>query len=376
MRRNSSQVGLKAIGSLLVTFCFFGLLPAGNAMQSGDPDPGKPKNIVLMVGDGFGLPQVALMEYRLKSGEPFYLDSFPVVGLQKTHSHTHVITDSGASATAMSTGYKTYNNAIGVGPDTLPRENLYELAQKKGIHTGVVVTSSVINATPAGFVCHATFRGFSEEIALDYLDHDIDVIIGGGKDYFDNRYTDDRDLIKEMEAKGYAVDTYYGKHIENKFEGVEREKLLIFTSKRDPVQRNQGREYFPFAVDATLKFLGKKDAGFFVMAEASQIDFAGHRTNGEYLIYELLDFHEAIRKAYEFAKANEETLVLVTGDHECGGMYFESGRPNQKPIFRFERNKHTAQLVPVFAFGPGAESFQGVYENTEIFFRIKELLDM
>jgi alkaline phosphatase len=329
-----------------------------------------------MIGDGMGLPQIALMQYRLKSGAPFYLDSFPVVGLQKTHSHSHVITDSGAAITAMATGHKTYNNAIGVGPDTLPRTNLVELAAQKGIKTGVIVTSSVINATPAGWVCHETFRGFSEEIALDYLENDLDVIIGGGKDYFDKRYADDRNLGEEMEAKGYSVQMYYGKNYADKFSEAEDNKVLIFTGRRDPTQRNQGRDYFPYAVEATMRHLAAKDKGFLVMAEGSQIDFAGHRTNGEYLIYELLDFHEAIKNAYTFAKENQETLVLVTADHECGGLHFKEGRPSNKPIFDFERNKHSSQMVPIFAYGPGAEMFNGIYDNTEIFHKIKQLLDL
>jgi len=338
--------------------------------------PDKPKNIIIMIGDGMGLPQIALMQYRVKNGTPFYLDSFPVVGLQKTHSFSHVITDSGAAATAMATGHKTYNNAIGVGPDTLPRTNLMELAEQKGMQTGVIVTSSVINATPAAFFGHQTFRGFSEEIAMDVVKHDIDVIIGGGKDYFDKRYTDGRNLVDEMKTKGYNVQTYYGKHFAEKLSSVEEEKVLIFTGKRDPVQRNQGRDYFPYAVGATMQFLAERDKGFLVMAEGSQIDFAGHRTNGEYLIYELLDFHDAIRNAYQFAKKNKETLVLVTADHECGGLYFEKGRPSNKPVFSFQRNKHTAQMVPVFAFGPGSEMFNGIYDNTEIYHKIKHLLDL
>lgn len=352
------------------------VLNAG-VLPGGPPDePNKPKNIIIMIGDGMGVPQIALMQYRVKNGTPFYLDSFPVVGLQKTHSFSHVITDSGAASTAMSTGRKTYNNAIGLGPDTLPRTNLMELAEQKGIQTGVVVTSSVVNATPAGFVCHQIFRGFSEEIASEYVKHDIDVIIGGGKDYFDKRYTDDRDLTEEMKTKGYNVQTYYGKNFSEKFKNIEEDKVLFFTGKRDPVQRNQGRDYFPNAVEATMEFLAKKDEGFLVMAEGSQIDFAGHRTNGEYLIYELMDFHEAIRNAYQFAKNNQETLVLVTGDHECGGLYFEKCKPTNKPVFSFQRNKHTAQMVPVFAFGPGSEMFNGIYDNTEIFQKIKHLLDL
>jgi alkaline phosphatase len=375
MNRTFLYVKYSFLWALALIVCSLALNAAvvSGELQDG---PDKPKNIILMIGDGMGLPQIALMQYRLKNGTPFYLDSFQVVGLQKTHSLSHIITDSGAAATAMSTGNKTYNNAIGVGPDTLPRENLMELAEQKGIHTGVIVTSSVINATPAGFVCHQTFRGFSEEIALDFLYHDIDVIIGGGKDYFDKRYTDDRNLVEEMEAKGYNVQTYYGKHFAEKLSDVEEEKVVIFTGKRDPVQRNQGRDYFPFAVEATMEYLAKREKGFFVMAEGSQIDFAGHRTNGEYLIYELLDFHDAIRNAYQFAKTNKETLVLVTADHECGGLYFEKGKPSNKPVFSFQRNKHTAQMVPVFAFGPGSEMFNGIYDNTEIYHKIKHLLDL
>ena len=119
MSANSTQVGFRISRIMIMLLLVFGLLPDSYS-GSDDPVPVKPRNVILMIGDGFGLPQAALMQYRIKSGRPFYLDSFPVVGLQKTHSLYHVITDSGAAATSMSTGVKTYNNAVGVGPDTLP----------------------------------------------------------------------------------------------------------------------------------------------------------------------------------------------------------------------------------------------------------------
>lgn len=336
----------------------------------------RPKNVIIMIGDGMGLPQLAIMKFRLKTDEPFYLDSFPVTGFQKTHSASHVITDSGAAATAMATGHKSYNNAIGMNADTVPVTNLIELAESQGLATGVVVTSSVTNATPAAFVAHQKFRGFSEGIALDYISQGIDVVIGGGKDHFDRRYADGRHLSKELEANGYHVQSYYGKKFTERMSDSSK-RYFFFTSDRDPDQRNQGRDYFPHAVDATLRFLDRKETGFFMMAEGSQIDYAGHRENPLYLVTELNDFHEAIAMAWKFAKEDEETLVIVTADHECGGVKLKEGNPyNHKPIFTFSRNKHSAQMVPVFAYGPGSELFHGIYDNTKIFEKIKILLNL
>ncbi len=358
----------------IILFSLIVVVSAFKVGMSTTPLSEKPKNIILLIGDGMGLPQVALMQGH--SSDPFYLDSFPVIGLQKTHSATHHVTDSGASATAMATGHKTYNNAIGVGADTLPVTNIMELARAKNLKTGLVVTSSITNATPASFVAHQTYRGFNEQIALDYVSAGLDFIVGGGRDFFTHRFFDDRNLLDEMGEMGYYIFANPVAQIHKKIDDYNG-KYLFFTAPKAPVSRKEGRTYLPSATAAACDFLSQSPNGFFLMVEGSQIDFALHRNNKYVLISELKDFNETIGEALRHAQKDGETLVIVTGDHECGGLTIErSTSSNSRQKFAFTTKRHTSQMVPVFAYGPGAELFEGVYENTEIFEKMRSLLDL
>ena len=137
-----------------------------------------PKNIILMIGDGMGLVQV--YSAMTANGGHLFLENFKNCGFSKTYSSDNYITDSAAGGTALSSGVKTYNGAIGVGPDKKPIPNIRELAEKKGMKTGLVSTSAITHATPAAFIAHVDSRGSYEDIAADFLKTDIDVFIGGG----------------------------------------------------------------------------------------------------------------------------------------------------------------------------------------------------
>ncbi len=163
-----------------------------------------PKNIIFMIGDGMGLTQITagLIAQR----DALNLERCAVIGLSKTNSGDNLITDSAAGATAFSTGQKTYNGAIGVDMDTLPLTTILEMAEGKGLATGLVATSSVTHATPASFISHQKSRMMDEEIALDFLKTDIDVFIGGGKKFFEQR-TDHQNLLDQLRSNGYTVAT-------------------------------------------------------------------------------------------------------------------------------------------------------------------------
>ena len=326
-----------------------------------------------MIGDGMGLPQIALSYHTIDGN--LALSSFPVVGLQKTYSKSHLITDSGAAATAIACGEKTYNNAIGLSADTLPIKNLVEIAEEHEWMTGLVVTSTVVHATPAAFFAHEVYRGFYEQIAADMVESGLDFIVGGGRKYFRDRAFDDRNLLKEFESKGYEVSSFKYQKFK---EGLEIEQFvpqIHFTAERDPLPRFQGRKYLPIASREAAKVLDKHaENGFFLLVEGSQIDYAGHSNNLEYLTTELEDFNETIQAVLDFAIDDGETLVIVTADHECGGMSFESKRRGEKLKVQFRSKSHSSQLIPVFAYGPGSEEFRGIYENTDIFHKIAALV--
>ena len=334
----------------------------------------KPKNVIFMVGDGMGISQITAGIYSSK--KKLSLESFPVIGLHKSHASNDLITDSAAGATAFSCGVKTYNGAIGVGPDSVAVETILEKAEKKGMATGMVATSTIVHATPASFIAHQPSRKMYEEIAADFLKTDIDFFIGGGKKFFDRRESDERNLYKELEAKGYYVSDYFKEDLKD-VEIPMKKKFGYLTSDKDPLPVAQGRTYLKAASNMAVNYLNRKSTeGFFLMIEGSQIDWGGHANDANYIITEMLDFDRTIAQVLKFAKQDGETLVVVTADHETGGFSINKGSNRDSLVTAFTTDYHTADLIPVFAYGPGSSAFAGIYENTAIFDKLKKAMGL
>jgi len=326
----------------------------------------KPKNIILLIGDGMGLSEVSASQFYNKENTNF--ERFPVVGLSKTSASSDLITDSAAGATAFSAGIKTYNGAIGVDKDSLSVETIVEQISKKNIASGVVSTSSITHATPASFYAHEKLRRMYPEIAEDLVASDIDFFAGGGLDFF-NKRKDGKDLIEQLKAKGFEVTT-------DKLPASTSEKKQAILLANDAMPRMlDGRgDFLPNATKLALESLSKNEEGFFLMVEGSQIDWGGHANDGDYLISELIDFDNTIGVALDFAKENGETLVIVTADHETGGFTLASDNDDYnkiKPVF--STGGHSATMVPVFAKGPSESDFGGIYENTAIYTKMYSL---
>lgn len=331
-----------------------------------------PQNVILMIGDGMGLNQVSAAMFS--SDQPLALEQFPYVGIQKPYSASSLITDSAAGATALACGVKTYNGAIGVDKDSIPVKSLVDEAKENGLSAGVITTSTIVHATPAAFLAHQPNRKMYERIAIDVLNSNADLLIGGGKKYFDQRESDLRNLNKELGDKNYVVSDYYKTNLQDiDFSGDE--KLAYFTANGDPVPVSKGRDYLPYACKMAPGFLQQRsDKGFFLVVEAAQIDWGGHANDSEYIIEEMLDFDRAIGELLQFAKEDGRTLIIVTGDHETGGYALNPGSQRGNLIPAFTSEYHTGTLIPVFAYGPGAEIFSGIYENTDIHRKIRQLL--
>lgn len=332
----------------------------------------RPKNIILLIGDGMGLTQVTAGLYS--NHNKLNLEQFHYIGLHKSYSSDDLITDSAAGATAFSAGVKTYNAAIGVNNDSLPVRTILEEAEAAGMATGLVATSSITHATPASFIAHVKSRTMMEDIAEDFLKTEIDLFIGGGKKYFDRREKDTRNLIQELEAKDYVVSDFVKQELQQV--KVDHSKnFAYFTAEAEPIPVAQGRDYLVPASKLAPIFLNKRsNKGFFLMIEGSQIDWGGHANNSQYIITEMLDFDKAIGAILDFAKEDGETLVIVTADHETGGYSITSGSKMDSIVGSFTTDKHTAALIPVFAYGPGAELFTGMYENTAIYDKMRHAL--
>ena len=329
----------------------------------------KPKNVIMMIGDGMGVAHV--FAGLTANGGHLFLENFKQVGFSKTQSASKYITDSAAGGTALSSGYKTYNGAIGVNTDTIPQKTVLEMAEAKGLATGLVSTSAITHATPASYIAHQGSRGSYEDIAADFMKTDIDVFIGGGYKHFAVR-KDKRDLTKELQAKGYQV-------LRNMDDvsKVKSGKLAGLVADEHNDVYPKRKMDLPLSTQTAVNILGQNKKGFFIMIEGSQIDWGAHQNNTIYVVNEMLDFDRAIGKALEFAAKDGETLIIVTADHETGGMAIVDGNMKTGMVKgAYSSPEHTAVMVPVFAYGPGAENFSGIQENTDIPKKIMSLLGL
>ena len=350
---------------------------ACTASDQPDPEAKKPNKIIFLIGDGMGLSAVSTGFYFGDQESVF--NRFYEIGLQITSSATHKVTDSAASGTSMASGYKTYNGAIGVDTARNALPNIAEQLASKGWSTGVVATSTITHATPASFYAHVFSRGFEEAIARQLLDSEIDFFAGGGRDKFEFR-RDSVDLLPVAAEKGFIIDTT-GLPAPETLKGNQKYGFLPKAGPMPSMQEGRG-DFLPEATSLAIVHLSQNQEGFFLMVEASRIDWAGHENNSEYLIGEMLDFENVIAAALDFAEKDGNTLVVVTGDHETGGYTLgpkmpeegQLGYANYKEIGPvFATGNHSATLIPVFAYGPGAELFKGIYENTEIYHKMATL---
>lgn len=342
------------------------------------PEPKQPMNVILMVGDGMGLSQVSSAFYYGEKNPNF--KRFKKIGLSRTTSGSHKITDSAAGATAFSAGIKTYNGAIGVDMDTNAVTTILEELSAKGWNTGLVATSSITHATPASFYAHVPYRKMEEDIASYMVNSEVDFFAGGGRKFFFNR-RDSINYYDTLTAKGFIVDT---NEIDTTtpLDQSKKYAYLLADNGMPKMTENRG-DFLPHATQKALNYLSNGKTPFFLMVEGSQIDWGGHANDAEYLIQEVLDFDKTIGLVLDFAEKQGNTLVVVTADHETGGFTLASekkkvpfqGKKNDYNSLKpsFSTGGHSTTLVPVFSFGPGSENFMGIFENTDIHTQIKAL---
>ena len=330
----------------------------------------KAKNVILLIGDGMGMGQISAGTYA--NDNTSALERFKVVGLHKPQSASHLITDSAAAATSFASGIKTYNGAIGVDVDTNAVQTILEEAELKGLKTGLVASSTIVHATPASFIAHNRKRKNYEEIAEDFLDTEIEYFVGGGKKFFDRRTIDERNLVNELKAKGYLMGDYLTDFNDFKNQIGENKKVGYLSADGDPLPVAQGRDYLVDAAMTGIDHLNNQsEKGFFMMIEGSQIDWGGHANNADYIITEFLEFNTLIDQVLDWAEKDGETLVVVTADHETGGFTINPGSKMDSLVTAFTSTKHSGDFIPVFASGPSAQQFSGIYENFEIYFKMR-----
>lgn len=340
--------------------------------QSGNSETSKsskPKNVILLIGDGMGLNQV--YAGMTANGGTLNIERCSHTGLAKTYSANSYITDSAAGGTAIATGSKTNNGMIGMNADSVAVKSVLSAAEEAGMATGLVATVRITHATPASFYAHQINRGMYQEIAADMLTSGVDFFVGGGRNDFEVR-KDSLNYSDSLRNANY--------NIVYSLDSVEAPVLLPFgalCADYDMPQAHERGNFLPQAVDLAIKSLDARADGFFLMVEGSQIDYQGHGNNTEGVIDEVLDFDRAIQVALDFAERDGETLVVITADHETGGMTILNGSyADSTVVAQFNTGGHTGTMVPIYSFGPCANQFIGIMENTQIPLRLKTALDL
>ena len=384
---------------LVFIFITVGSLFGASSAFGKPKKPIKPKHIVLIIGDGTGLAQWSAYNAKRTQGinsmdsAAIVFTDFPVIGFSLTSSADAFITDSGAGATALATGKKANNYMIGMAADSSKPITISEIAHHMGKSTGIAVTCELTHATPGSFFAHQPSRKLMNEIGADFITgmspHDladlqerngqtdvgsqfvkkgsIDVALGGGRKYFDTN---------ALKNNGYAIGTGYEamKQLQN-----QSRRVVFYDDQPFPPKAHEGRNkegmYLADASESVLNTMFLNPKGSFTMIEGSQVDWAGHENDSTYLMAEMEDFDVAIRRVIAMAKADKNTLVIVTADHETGGLSLTDwDKARSQPAMHFSTGHHTGIPVPVFAYGPGAELFSGAYQNTAIFTKIQDLL--
>jgi alkaline phosphatase len=379
------------------------------------------RRVILFIGDGVGASYWTAARF---ASESLSVSQFKVMGLIDTRSSNSPITESAAGASAFATGVRTFNGAIGVGPDSQARETVLEAAKKAGWATGIVATSSVTDATPGAFVAHVPTRLQEFEIARQMTALAPDVIMGGGARWFSPTVRPDREDLLARLGTTHKVFTSAAGFEAARDTSIRR--LVGLFAAHDLPAAGARTPTLPAMASKAIDILSRDPDGFFLMVEGSQPDWRGHNNQPiGTVIAEMLDFDAAIGVALAYQRRQPDVLILVVADHETGGLAIETARDSavlsgaanalsdavkgmaravglvtkqsadsmeatatqmqimsarmqatarnargERLSAEYTTGGHTSQMVPLFASGPGAEAFGGMIDN----FRVGQLL--
>jgi len=337
---------------------------------SKEPDDLPPFGMVLLIGDGMSV--AAIEALRLHSGAPA-MTGLTVDGRVQTDDVRGRTTDSAAAATAYATGYPTYNGAISVGPDSIPLETIFEVAEAHGMATGVVATSSVTHATPAAFIAHVPSRSQEYEIARQITASGVDVVLGGGWRFFDpSRRRDGTDILAPLEDHGYSLLRSSGDLAE--FAATDSVKVIGLFSNEGMPHADVRSPNLTEMAEAALGAVMRDPDGFILMIEGSQIDWAAHDNESERFLDEMVEFDRTVAIVRELVAIRPNTLMVVTSDHVTGGPSVEAGQGPGEVAITWSTTGHTSETVPIYASGIQAGRFSGLQTNYEVGLKLKEIL--
>lgn len=383
---------LKLLGSL--PLMAFGATRASASEHKGMKATATPKNIVLISADGMGVCQwqAAMVAAHGKLN----LGRMQSAGLLTTNPADVFCGDAPSHSTALATGVNSHKGAVSVDMDNKPVKTITELLKEQGLAVGIVSANTLVEGSIVPFIGHAQNRMATEALTASLVDTGVDVFIGAGSDYFTKspqmggfgpgggqggpggampmgERGDKRNLIKELESKGYQV-----LHSIDEIRNVKSGKLAGFTGASMNPNIQQGRgDMFPVSVETALNVLQSSAKGFFLMIGDMYVDRASHNSKIDLLCDEAMDLDRAIGKALDFAERDGQTLVLVVGSPEASGMSLVGGNMAEGTVEAKwsmpGMANHSGTQVPMFAYGPGADQFMGVLENTEVFGKMKRI---
>lgn len=370
-------VALRKLAAVLVLAASSACAPAVGTGGTVQGTASQPVNVILFIGDGVG---TAYWTAARIAADSLAIERMRVMGLTDTRSDDSYVTDSAAGATVYATGHRTYNGAIGVGPrcqamfraDSAavmrnpascdPLESVFDIAIGAGIGTGLVATSAITHATPASFGAKVPFRRMQPEIATQLAATPIDVLLGGGRGFFDGTLRPDSanlltGLCSRAACLSTAADLATYRADDRRLVGLFAQNQMERAAVRQPLLAEMTR--------VALERLGRNPRGFFLMVEGSQPDWRGHANEPLSEVQaEMVDFDDAIAVGLDFARRNPQTLVLVVADHETGGLSLVM--QGDTLAARYTTDYHTGEMTPHFAYGAGAVRFAGLRENREV----------
>ncbi len=301
------------------------------------------RHVILMIGDGMGAEHV-WAAWAANKGK-LHIERMPICGWSRTPSASHAITDSAAGGTAIACGERTSNGTLGQAAEGHRFTSAAAELRAQGWATGLVVTKSITNATPAAFYAHVEDRNETARIAAQLGEAGLSVALGGGSEDVP------RAVVERLRGEGALVE---------------------LAAPHDLPPATQRGDYLPQAVEKALARLGQGDAPFFLMIEGSMIDAAAHARDLRETAAEVLDFDCALGVVLRWAESHPDALVVVVADHQTGGLSVldadvEAGRVSGS----FATWRHTGLAVPLYAAGAGAQNFAGIYDNRNILPRIR-----
>lgn len=332
---------------------------------------GSPRNVIILIAEGLGLTQVSAGIYT--DSLPQAIERFPFTGLQKALSKDALIANAGAEATAISCGIATSQAMIGLSEQKKPVKNIFEEAKSRGFSTGIISSDYLTAPAPAAFVAHRAAKAGPEAIAEAYLSGHIDFFIGAGREYFAARSSDARDFIAELQAKGFMTTDYHPAEISNTTYDFRKDFAAFFEIQG--VLQDRENYILPAIrlAGVYLKNHSRRN-GFILVVHYSQLFQSGLKNDSENLLLDLRAFDKITHVALDFASGDGETLVVATGTPEAGGAAINPGSEMGRLSMRYGSKGPTGAMIPVFAYGPRAYLFTGVYDNTDIHRKISQAL--